>query len=405
MARFPALLREAHAASGLSYRQLGDAAFVSRSHVHNIATGKRVPDRRFAEAVDIALGADGRLVAAFEADEAERLEEAATRKTLAASLAASRDLIDLAEMDLDQIHAGVAETAVDYLSTAPGPMLHRTNALRTDVLGRLRDHRHGVNERKDLLVAAGRLSGVLAYAALDLGDPHAALEHARAGARCAQAAGDLELLMWMRGTQSLIARFNGDYGVALDYVRDGLQYAGEVPGTGKARLLSGEAQCLANLGDSVGANRTLDAAERAHEAVRQPDSLAGLFEFSHTKRLYYSGSSLIWLEGGADAQRAERDALAAITSWQQMPPEQRSLDDERLAHVYVATARVQLGDIEGAAEVMRPILTLPPEAQISWINKRAGRVASMLSAPEYATSTAATELRDAITGLEEAPAR
>lgn len=399
MTRFPALLRQAHAASGMSYRELGAAAFVDRSHVHHIATGKRAPDRRFAEAVDIALGAGGQLVAAFEADEAERQEQAATRRTLAASLAASRDLIDLAELGMDQIHEGVAETGVDYLSMPPGPMLLRTNALRTDVLNRLRDHRHGVHERKDLLVAAGRLSGILAYAALDLGDASAALEHTWAAARCAQAAGDLELLMWVRGTQSLIARFNGDYGVALDFVNDGLQYAGEVPGTGEARLLSGRAQCLANLGDSRGANTTLDAAEVAHERVRRPDSLAGLFEFSNTKRLYYAGSSLIWLDGGDNARRAERDALAAIDSWQQMPPEQRSLDDERLAHVYVATARVQLGDVEGAAEMMRPVLDLAPENQISWINKRARRVSSMLSTPEYTGSTSAAELREAIDTL------
>ena len=37
-------------------------------------------------------------------------------------------------------------------------------------------------------------------------------------------ASDPELIMWVRGTQSLIARFNGDYGIALDYVRDGLQH-------------------------------------------------------------------------------------------------------------------------------------------------------------------------------------
>lgn len=399
MTPFSTLLRELRMAHDLSLAQLAEAVHYHRGHVHHVESGNRAPTRDLAEAADVALGADGRLVAAFEREERQRREEANTRRTLAASLATTRDLMELADLEMDDIHAGVAETSVDYLATAPAPMLHRADTLRGDVLQRLRDYRHGPHERADLYVAAGRLSGVLAYAALDLGDPDAALQHANASARCARFAGDSELLMWARGTQSLIARFNGDYGIALDFARDGLQHAGEAPGTGEARLLCGEAQCLANLGDSRAANRTLDLAETARERVARPDSAPGLFEFSETKQRYYAGSSLIWLNGGDDARRAEREAMAAISSWQAMPPEQRSLDDERLAHIYVATARVQLGDVEGAAEIMRPILALPAEAQISWINKRAGRVASMLSAPRYARSGAAGELREAINAL------
>lgn len=392
-------LRQHRQEAGMSLAELANRVHMHRTHIHHVETGRRAPSLDLAESVDTALGAGGQLVTEFQRENRERQQQAATRKTLAASLATTRSLMELADLELDELHAGVEETAVDYLGTAPAPMLHRADALRGDVLQRLRDYRHGPHERADLYVAAGRLSGILAYSALDLGDSEAALEHCRAAARCAHYAGDNELLMWVRGTQSLIARFNGDYGIALDYVRDGLQYAGDVPGTGEARLLSGEAQCLANLGDSPKANRTLDLAERAHERVTRPDSLAGLFEFSHTKRLYYSGSSLIWLNGGDDARRAERDALAAIASWEAMPPEQRSLDDERLAHIYVATARVQLGDVEGAAEIMQPVLTLPPEAQISWINKRAHRVGSILAAPRYLQSSAAVDLRTAIAAL------
>ncbi|MCD9196043.1 hypothetical protein [Streptomyces albireticuli] len=307
--------------------------------------------------------------------------------------------MELADLELDELHAGVEETAVDYLGTAPGPMLHRADALRRDALSRLRDYRHGPHERSDLYVAAGRLSGILAYSALDLGDADAALEHARAAGRCAQHAGDTELLMWVRGTQSLIARFNGDYGIALDYVRDGLQYVGDVPGTGEARLLCGEVQCLANLGDSRAANRMLHMAEQARERARRPDSLAGLFEFSETKQRYYAASSLIWLNGGDDARTAAAEAQAAIGAWERMPVEKRSLDDERLCRIYLATAHVQLGEVEAAAEAMTPVLALPAEAQISWINKRAHRVGSMLAAPRYRRSPAAVDLREAIGAL------
>lgn len=399
---FAAALREHRYAHGLSLAALAEHVHFHRGFIHRVETGERAPNRQLAEASDVALQAGGALVRAFEEDDSVRREEAATRKALASSLATTQSLVELADLELDDIHEGVQEAAIDYLGWPPAPMLQRADTLRTDVLQRLRDYRHGPHERADLYVAAGRLSGILSYAALDLGDAGAALQHARAAARCARYAGDMELLVWIRGTQSLIARFAGDYGVALDYVNDGMQHVTEGLGTGEARLLCGQAQCLANLGNSPAANATLNAAERAREQVRRPDSLSGLFEFSETKQRYYAGSSLIWLEGGDDARRAAGEAQAAIDSWQQMPPEQRSLDDERLAHIYKATALVQLDDVEGAADAMAPILSLPREAQISWISKRAGRVASMLGTPRFQGSPAATDLREAIAALKTA---
>jgi hypothetical protein len=108
---------------------------------------------------------------------------------------------------------------------------------------------------------------------------------------------------------------------------------------------------------------------------------------------------LIWLQGGHDAERAAREATEAIALWQSGPAEERSLDDERLAHIYLATARVQLDDVEGAADAIRPILSLPVEEQISWIVKRAERLAGMLSAPRYAGCRTAEETVEAINAL------
>ncbi|SDR62320.1 hypothetical protein SAMN05216511_7341, partial [Streptomyces sp. KS_16] len=63
------------------------------------------------------------------------------------------------------------------------------------------------------------------------------------------------------------------------------------------------------------------------------------------------------------------------------------------------TARVQLGDVEGAAEAIGPILSLPLEEQISWIIKRADRLASMLSAPRFQGNRTAEETVQAIKEL------
>lgn len=278
-------------------------------------------------------------------------------------------------------------------------MMDRAHVLRGEAFERLRSGHHRPQDRSDLYVAAGRLSGVLSYALLDMGDAEEALEHATAAGRCAEFAGDAELAAWVAGTKSLIARFQGDYGRALEFVRDGYQWVGHGQGTGEARLHCGEAQCLANLGDSRAANAALDAAEDARERIRRPDTLSGLFGFSQAKQSYYAGSSLIWLQGGHDAERAAREAVTAIQSWQAGPADERSLDDERLAHIYLATARVQLDDVEGAADAIRPVLSLPLEEQISWIVKRADRLAGMLSAPRYAGNRTALETVEAINAL------
>lgn len=400
MPSYGELLRQARKQRGLSLAELATATYTSRGHIANLESGRRLASGEIAMATDIALDCDGILVAAQVAEERERQQQATTRRTLAASLAASRELAGLADLDIDALQDGVEETAIDYLAESPGPMLHRAHAMRADIVDRLRDHRHSPTERSDLLVAAGRLSGVLAYAALDLGDDAAALEHTYAASRCASSARDTELLLWTRGTQSLIARFQGDYGRALAFVDDGLQYASPgVPGTGSARLLSGRAQCLANLGDSAGAHAALDEAEHAHESVTRRDGAGGLFTFSETKRRYYAGSSLIWPGGEGDAARAEREALAAIHEWERMSTDERSLDDERLAHIYVATARVQQRDIDGAAEIMQPVLSLPEQDRISWIMKRAQRVSSLLVAPSYRGSATAAQLRADIDAL------
>jgi tetratricopeptide (TPR) repeat protein len=205
---------------------------------------------------------------------------------------------------------------------------------------------------------------------------------------------DHELRAWVRGTQSLIARFQADYERALGLVRDERQYA--TKGTSAPRVLCGEAQCLANLGDSSGANKALDAAQDAREQADEPDSISGLFTFSETKQHYYAGSSLIWLDGGPDAERAAREASQAITMWQQEPAETRSLDDEALGHIYLGIARLKLAELDGAHEAIRPILDLPPERRISWIGKRLEQFASLLSRQPYTRSPLAGEVRDEI---------
>ncbi|RPE27324.1 helix-turn-helix domain-containing protein [Kitasatospora cineracea] len=392
---FPKLLRMLRLDAGLSLEGLAGQVHYSRGHVHNVESGARPATADFAAAADRALCSEGLLEHQWRRDQ-DRARDAHLASAMTAALRRSRDLAQMPGLDVDDLAADAADLAVEYLSAPPGPMLQQAHQVRQEVTGRLRQRHHRPGERAELYVAAGRLSGVLAYAALDLGDARAAMEHCRAALRCAEFAGDTELLVWVRGTQSLIARFEQDFVAASGFVDEGLQHAGRVPGTGLARLLCGRAQCLANLGDSAGSNAALDAAWAARDEAVGQDAVGGLFTFSAAKQQYYAGSALIWLPGRADNERAAEQAGAAIGLWQEQGPAERSLDDEHLAHVYLATARAQLGDVEGAAAAVEPVLSLPAEMQISWIVKRMGRLAGVLSGPRFAGSRSAVETVEAI---------
>jgi tetratricopeptide (TPR) repeat protein len=373
----------------LSQAETARRAFVSGAHLSRIESGATC-SRETARAIDAALHAGGTLLALHREPQPDpQVELHRESERLADLLAGARP----GEV-VDQLAATTDQLAVDYLAI-PGPGLvdelatarrEAVNALRAR---RMRHH----HQIRDLTSHIGYLSGILSYTALDAGNPRAALAHAAAAWEAADGVDNNQLRAWIRGTQSLVLRFMNDYPEALRHADDGLRYA--TSGTGRARLLAGIGQCHANLGDARGARRALNEAETAHDNQRGIDEAPGLFTFSRAKLLYYSGSSLIWLDGGSDARRARDQAHTAIKLWETAGPE-RSIADESLAHVYAATASLQLGDLEEAADDLGPILSLPPHRRISWIVKRMDRIVSMLAKPPFDTSPAARDLLEQI---------
>lgn len=390
---FGELVRDLREARSWSLRDLGERISFSRGYVGRVEVGERFPERPFAKLADEALTAHGALLDAWDAENGLRRQAERIGQILTASVADSVRLIGSEERaDVDDLQRRAAALSVDYLAALPGPMLMSAVDLRSEIVGRLRSHDYKVHELRDLYRSFAVVQGVLAYAALDLGHADGAATHAELGWRLAERNDDNEMRAWVRGTQSLISRFSGDYAGAQTLVEDGLRYP--TPGTGRLRLLAGLAQCRANQGDSEGANDTLNLAARDRDDLRSTDSVPGLFEFSRAKQHYYVGSSLMWLPDRRDAERAAHEAALAIAMWEGEGPESRSLDDEALAHIYQATAHVHLGDLDGADAAVAPILGLPEDRQISWIKKRLANLATELDVRMYAKSRAALELRD-----------
>jgi transcriptional regulator with XRE-family HTH domain len=395
--RFGLLLRELRQARGMSLSGLANMIHFNRSYISNVEAGKRLPEKVFADLADRELRAAGKLFSCWKIADDARRSHGKIRQMLISATQESEFLsaLDADDIDSEPVGGTIGWLAVSYLNTPPAPMLAEAARLRSAVVRALKSRDKPGELERDYLIAAGRLSGVLAYAALDLGVVRDARLHANAAFRCAERADDNELRAWTRGTQSLIARFDNDYRVALDLAREGYEnYSGR--GTSAPRLLCGVAQSLANLGDSKGANEALAQAADSREKMRTADSLSGLFGFSEAKQHYYAGSSLIWLDGPENARRAAYEASKAIEIWQKSPMPERSLDDEALAHIYWATALVKLDEIDEAGVVLRPIFDLPPERRISWIAKRMRRISDMLTDHRYSRSPLANNLREEI---------
>lgn len=391
VASFGSTLRAVRAQRGVSLAALGQATSYARSAIANIEAGRRMPDRRFAERADRHMGAAGELVTAWDRDAADRDAAKEQRRLLQAAEVESLALaVDTATVDQTGEHA--VQLAQDYLSQTPAEMLRRTLTARSAATALLQRGGHSPGAHADLLLSVGRLSGVLAYAVLDLGHSAQALSHTYAAWRFAELAGDHELQAWVRGTQALVSRFDEDFSQALWFAQDGMQYA--TTGPSAARLLCGQAQSMTGLGDSAGAVDALQHAETARDQIPGADSATGIFAFREAKQRYYAGSSLIWHDDTKLLRRAERESLAAIHNWETGAPVDRSLSDEALCRVYAATARVSLGEVDGAREALGPILDLPGERRISWIKKRMGRVARMLHNDPYLGSPLASSLRD-----------
>ncbi len=293
-------------------------------------------------------------------------------------------------VDFEFLCEAAHRLGASYVMTAPGSMLRQALSLRRELRRRLKSEVLRPGQVADSYVAIGRACGVLAYAALDLGDPVAAATHGAAAWHMAEIVGDNDLRGWVRGTQSLVARFSQDFVRADLFAEAGLRYARA--GASKSRLICAAAQSAANQGDATRAAQLITAAQRASEAG-DPDASPGIFGFSLAKQKYYVASSLIWSSDKRSLSTAANSAVEAIELWRREPDKECVLDDEVLAYVYLAIARLKLGEIDGALEAVSPVLNLPAERKTAWMRRRVANLRELLAQDRYRDSDAAVSAR------------
>jgi hypothetical protein len=124
--------------------------------------------------------------------------------------------------------------------------------------------------------------------------------------------------------------------------------------------------------------------------------------FTRPRQLYYAADARVWLPGSEHL--AEQAAAAAIAAYQDACPTERSFSDEAGACTDQALARTNRGDLEGAAEALRPVLDLPSQQRIGGVVASAMRVHNALRDPRYAGSAVARDTQLEIEAYCQIPA-
>jgi hypothetical protein len=211
---------------------------------------------------------------------------------------------DLGPGTLEQLEELIEQLGTEYFAIPPAQFRATVLSWRRYVT-QLLDGTLTLRERRRLYAVAGWLSGLVAEASLALGD-HAA-PHCTTALSLAQQVEDTRLAGWVHGTQAQIALYAGDPRDAIAFAQAGR----EVAPTGSAALVrccTHEARASARMGDRVGAQVSLDAAEHAWNVLSQ-SLVRSIYSLDASYLPYCAATSFVWLGDPANARISASQAV------------------------------------------------------------------------------------------------
>jgi len=307
-ADFAAELARRRADADLSLADLANGAHVHRAYLHRLERGERWPSRTVVRAVDTALGANGALLATWEAaDLVPRVWGDNGQPTELLELAARAQASDVRPATLDLVDLSVEELARAYTRASPADLL-RTVRIRAREIGDLLDGRATLAQRRRLLVAAGWLALFAATLHVDLGQRGAAGAVRTVARSLGRETEHDEIGAWVCEIDTWTALVDQDWPRAA-----ALAAAGEAiapPGSSAAAQMAMQsARAAARLDDGPGvraALRRCSAASEQQSRERPPDHH---YFFDGDKVELYTATALAWL-GDPAAEGYARHAAA-----------------------------------------------------------------------------------------------
>lgn len=333
------------------------------------------------------------------------------RALLKAAAEESSHQIDLAESatvgaaTLEQMYADVVELARHYALTPPWQVFTMALKLRQRVQALLTRTRRP-DQQRDLYLLHGQLCGLLAVLSFDLGDEHAASQHARAAWGFGEHIGHSSLRAWARGTQALIAYWSGRPDTAVRLAQSGRRYL--TGGTGLVRLCCIEARAWSHLGNRTAVRQAIAAAHHARERAAGTDELhdeiGGEFGFGPARQARCEGTVYIQLGNvrRGDPQIALARTRRALELY--AASKQVSLKVIPQAHADLAAAHLLLGSISEAEAELAKILELPVSHRIRGLIERLALVRTILAAGPLQRSHKTGSLRAVINDFISQPA-
>ncbi len=302
---------------------------------------------------------------------------------------------EIGDVTLEQLRTDVIRLSREFMS---GELLSLLLEMR-----RLRERMHAALDRRlwprdeaELYLLLGCLTDLTSAVALDLGYRQAAEDLIRAGWAYATVIDHKPLMARLRLQLASICFWDNQPLRAMDLAADGLHYLNDGPTAAELHLhYARSASCL---GDRESAQRAIaeaaDARERDHDD--EVTKMGGEFALSLASQSYFAGFALAELDDALDEAARELDEAARLYALGPESGEQHGFGVRAMTDVGRATVRLRAGGLDGAAAVLKPVLSLPRGQRIAAVTTQLGRVRSELAAPIYRGSAQARELDERI---------
>ncbi|MFD8228548.1 hypothetical protein ACFV16_30865 [Streptomyces massasporeus] len=299
---------------------------------------------------------------------------------------------------LPLLHDQVAQLVIEYPRVPLSAIWDNLLDAQDQVIFNLETGKHRPSQLSDLNFMAGILSFLVAKGFNDMEDREQARTMSLLAAAFAKDAEHPGLMALVNGLQSLIEYWADRPGDALFYAQKGAALSSSLSGTVGLWLLGLEARAAAVMGDE-GTVRTANlAAVERRESVELDDldQLGGLLTYSPEKQAYYAVEAEALL-GHGNAELSAQAELA-VQGFSDRENPNWAFGDLAGAQCNQALVLLHSGEVDGAAQAIRPVLELPPGFRNNGIIVSAQRVRRALMTSSARTAAAARDLQEEIAG-------
>ncbi|WP_234330391.1 hypothetical protein [Streptomyces acidiscabies] len=331
----------------------------------------------------------------------ERHAAMAARRAMRFAMGAERN--ETGPETLSYIQDEVQRLAEIYTRVPLGTILDDLTSIQDETFRLLESGQARPSQFRDLYLLASLESGMLAKAGHDLGDPRSAMMQARTAAVCAAQAEHEGMRAWVKGLQSLISYWADRPEDAFHYAREGATAGEGCRGSVTIWLAGLEARAAALLGNEAAVLAANGRAEelREHVIPDDLDALGGNFVFPQVRQAYYTVEACVLLGSGDEG--LVRRAEEAVRDLSDPDHSHWAFGDQAGVQSDLALARLYTGDLDGAAEAVKPVLGLPPGQRNAGIIGSVQRVRGVLRDKKLRDAPAARALSEEITAFSSRP--